>query len=103
MRLKIETPLKSGGLASGLRRALDHAHDVALLHDEELLAIELDLGSGPFAEEDAVPDFQIDWDQLAVLVPPAGPTAITSPSCGFSLAVSGMMIPTWFFLPRRRA
>src|SRR5271166_812800 len=72
MRLKIEPPLKSGGFASRLRRALDHAHDVALFHDEELLAIELDLGSRPFAEQDAVPDFQIDWDQLAALIPPAG-------------------------------
>src|SRR5271165_3991518 len=72
MRLKMEPPLKSGGFASRLRRALDHAHDVALFHDEELLAIELDLGSRPFAEQDAVPDFQIDWDQLAALIPPAG-------------------------------
>src|SRR5215467_12958828 len=45
----------SGGLL--LRRGfLEHAHDVGLLHDQELLAIDLDLGAGPLAEQHAVAD-----------------------------------------------
>src|SRR5215470_13412976 len=46
----------------------EHAHDVGLLHDQELLAIELDFGAGPLAEQDAVADLEIDRDQLASLV-----------------------------------
>src|SRR5712675_2686353 len=51
------------GLVSG-----EHAHDVALLHDQEVLAVELDLGARPFAEQDAVADLEVDWDQLAGFV-----------------------------------
>ena len=31
-----------------------HAHDVALLHDQELDAVDLDLGARPLAEQHAV-------------------------------------------------
>src|SRR3954468_13798330 len=44
------------------------AHDVAFLHDQQLLTIELDLGTGPFAEQHAVADLKIDRNQLAVFV-----------------------------------
>src|SRR3954447_14492494 len=44
------------------------AHDVAFLHDQQLLTIELDLGAGPFAEQHAVADLKIDRNQLAVFV-----------------------------------
>src|SRR6202051_2565912 len=54
------------GLFSG-----EHAHDVGLLHDQELLAVELDLGARPFAEQDAVADLEVDRDQLAGFVAPA--------------------------------
>src|SRR6516165_9203512 len=50
----------------------DHAHDVGLLHDQELIAIQLDLGARPFAEQHAVSDLDVDRDQLAVFVPAAG-------------------------------
>src|SRR6202158_4543724 len=43
----------------------DYAHDVALLHDQEFLAVELDLGARPFAEQHAVADLEVDRDQLA--------------------------------------
>src|SRR5580698_8344880 len=46
-------------------RLRQHAHDVALLHDQEFLAVELDLGAGPFAEQHAVADLEVDRDQLA--------------------------------------
>src|SRR5205814_10492610 len=47
-------------------------HDVALLHDQQLLAVDLDLGTGPFAEQHAVADLEVDRDQLAILVTAAG-------------------------------
>src|SRR5262249_21984261 len=46
----------------------EHAHDVGLLHDEELLAVDLDLGARPFAEQHAVARLEVDRDQLAVIV-----------------------------------
>src|SRR6516164_4383476 len=46
----------------------ENAHDVALLHDQQLLAVDLDLGARPFAEQHAVADLDVDRDQLAALV-----------------------------------
>src|ERR1700733_9115340 len=46
----------------------ENAHDVALLYDEEIFAIDLDFGARPFAEQDAVADLDVDRDQLASLV-----------------------------------
>src|SRR6267154_791170 len=63
------------GLVSG-----QHAHDVALLHDEEVLAVELDLGARPFAKQHAVADLEVDRDQLAGFVTAAG-----SDRCDFAL------------------
>src|SRR5262245_61548030 len=57
----------SGGLLLG-RALFDDAHDVGLLHDEEVLAVDLDLGARPFAEQHAVADLDVDGDQLAGLV-----------------------------------
>src|SRR5437762_1601023 len=55
-----------GLLAGG--RLIEHAHDVALLHDEVIDAVELDLGAGPFSKQHAVASLQVDRKQLAVLV-----------------------------------
>src|SRR5580698_6950989 len=63
---------KSGGLA--LRAGLhQHAHDVGFLHDDELLAVELDLGARPFAEQHAVADFDVERMERAILAAGAGP------------------------------
>src|SRR5712691_9555653 len=57
----------SGGLLA--RLGLDeHPHDVALLHDQVLDAVDLDLGARPFSEQHAVPGLHVDRDELAVLV-----------------------------------
>src|SRR5579883_2089093 len=53
--------------------ALDDAHDVGLLHDQEFLAIELDLGSRPLAEQHAVAGLHVERDKLAGLVARARP------------------------------
>ena len=45
-----------------------HAHDVGLLHDQEFLAVELDLGARPFAKQHPVADLDVDRNELAALV-----------------------------------
>src|SRR5262249_17759842 len=50
----------------------DDAHDVALLHDQELLAVDFDLGARPFAKQHPVADLDVDWDQLAGFIAAAG-------------------------------
>ena len=56
------------------RLGLDqHSHDVAFLHDQVLDAVDLDLGARPFAEQHPVARLDVDGDQLARLVAPAGP------------------------------
>src|SRR5215467_5486140 len=47
---------------------LEHAHDVGLLHDQELLAVDLHLGARPFAKQHPVADLEIDGNELARLV-----------------------------------
>src|ERR1700688_3631260 len=56
------------GLLLGVGKIGENAHDVALLHDQELLTVELDLGARPFAEQHAVADLEVDRDQLAGFV-----------------------------------
>src|SRR4029078_10695751 len=46
----------------------DDAHDVGLLHDQKVLAIELDFGARPLAEQHAVARLYINLDDLAGLV-----------------------------------
>src|ERR1700675_490415 len=56
------------GRGGSMASSSQHAHDVALLHDQEFFAVELDLGAPPFAEQPAVADLEIDRDQLAGFV-----------------------------------
>src|SRR5215475_3586655 len=60
-----------GGLLLG-SGGFEHAHDVAFLHDQEVLAVDLDLGARPLAEQHAVADLDVDRNQLAALVAAAG-------------------------------
>src|SRR5207237_1530296 len=55
------------GLLAG-DRLIEHAHDVALLHDEVIDAVDLDLGAGPFSEQHAVASLQVVWFQYTVLI-----------------------------------
>src|SRR4030088_2685365 len=63
--------LFSGGLFLG-HALFDHAEDVALLHDQEVFAVDYDLGARPLAEQHAVADPNVDRDQLASLITSAG-------------------------------
>src|SRR6266550_2439505 len=51
--------VRLGGLLLGGGNVSENAHDVALLHDQQLLAVELDLGARPFAEQHAVADLEV--------------------------------------------
>src|SRR5215203_5165581 len=53
-------------------RLLDDPHDVALLHDQQILAIDAHLGARPLAEQNAVARFHVERNDLAVLVAGAG-------------------------------
>src|SRR4051795_9583650 len=59
---------RSGGLLLGSGDVGEDAHDVAFLHDQKILIVDLDLGAGPLAEQHAVADLEVDRDQLAGLV-----------------------------------
>src|SRR5579872_6707435 len=65
----------SGGFLLGRRfgSALEHAHDVAFFHDQVFDPLDLDFRARPFAEQHPVADLDVDRDQLAVIVAPAGP------------------------------
>src|SRR6516165_6645814 len=65
MSLAAMIVLPSALLRSG-RAALDEAHDVGLLHDHQLLAIELDFSTRPLAEQYAVAGFDVERVHLSV-------------------------------------
>src|SRR6476619_2300052 len=72
------------GLLAG-DRLIQHAHDVALLHDEVIDAVDLDLRAGPFSKQHAVASLQVDRYQLAVLVAATG-------TDGDDLALGGFLL-----------
>src|SRR6202041_2347941 len=66
-----------------------HAHDVGFLHDQEFLAVELDLGARPLAEQHAVAALDIDRDQLAGFIAAARPDRHYLPLLGLFLGTVG--------------
>src|SRR5664279_160238 len=62
--------LKPGSYKFGknFSRLGDDAQDVALLHDQEILTIDLDLGARPFAEQNLVARFDIERGELAAFI-----------------------------------
>jgi len=76
-----------------LGRLRQHGQDFVLAEDQDILTIDLDLGPGVLSEEDLVAHLDVQGDLGAVLENLAVSDGQDSPSWGFSLAVSGMMIP----------
>ena len=60
------------GLLLGGGDVGENAHDVALLHDQQVRAVDLDFGARPFAEQHAVTDLDVDGNELAGLVTATG-------------------------------
>src|ERR1700730_2224667 len=58
-------PLGSLLAGNGL---FDHAHDVALFHDQIFDPLDLDLRARPFAEQHAVANFEVDGDDFPGLI-----------------------------------
>src|SRR3990170_197024 len=50
----------------------DDPEDVAFLHDDQVLTVDLDLGAGPFAEQDLVAGLDVERRHLAVVGASAG-------------------------------
>src|SRR6476620_11011995 len=50
----------------------EDTHDVGLLHDEEFVAVDLDLGAGPFAEQHLVAGFDAHGLELPIFAAGAG-------------------------------
>src|SRR5687768_4333961 len=67
--LKSAAPALAG---TGRDRSADDPEDVAFLHDQQVLAVELDLGAGPFAEQDLVARLDVERGHRAVLGAGAG-------------------------------
>src|SRR6188768_4201018 len=72
--MSVPSPGETALRASSERgsRSGDDAHDVGLLHDQEILAVEYDLGARPLAEQNLVARLHIGGDDLAGLVAAAG-------------------------------
>src|SRR5712671_5896848 len=58
------------GLLLGGGNVSENAQDVAFLHDQQLLTVELDLGARPLAEQHAVAHLEVDRNELAGFVAP---------------------------------
>src|ERR1700733_3424469 len=71
--------------SGGVVRLREHAHDVGFLHDQELFAVELDLGARPLAEQHAIAGLDVDRNELAGLVAPTGADCDNLTLLGFFL------------------
>src|SRR5271170_3731153 len=56
------------GFPKGVLGSADHAHDVGFLHDQQFLAVDLDFGARPLAEQNLVALLDVEWGQLAVFI-----------------------------------
>ena len=61
------------------------------------ISVELDLRAGVLAEEDLVAGLHVEGDLRPLVVDAPGADGDDLAICGFSLAVSGMMIPPLVF------
>ena len=76
-----------------MRGCLQYAQGVVLAHDRIFFAIQRDFVARILAELDPVAGFEIEGYQFPVIETPALADCDYSPSCGFSCAESGMIIP----------
>jgi hypothetical protein len=55
-------------LRGGRLALVDDAHNVGFFHDQQILAVDLDLGARPFAEQDEVAGLDVERNKRAVLI-----------------------------------
>src|SRR3954447_319409 len=55
-------------LTSSVLKSGDDPEDVAFLHDDEVFAVDLDLGARPFAEQDLVAGLDVERRNLALVI-----------------------------------
>src|SRR3954453_14245200 len=58
-----ETKGGSGGLTLERDHAFDDAHHIRFLHDDEVLAVDLDLCAGPLPEQDAIASLHVERNE----------------------------------------
>src|SRR3954453_1386882 len=58
----------SGGPALERDHAFNDAHYIRFLHDDEVLAVDLDLCAGPLPEQDAIASLHVERHELAALI-----------------------------------
>src|SRR4051795_4293680 len=58
----------SGGLALERDHAFNDAHHIRFLHDDEVLAVDLDLCAGPLPEQNAIASLDVERHELAALI-----------------------------------
>ena len=91
------SPLKERNRVRRDVGSVDDAEDVAFLHDEKVIAVDLDLGARPFSEEDAVASLDVKRDELAGFIAAAGTHSNDLSFLRLLLTVSGMMMPPFVF------
>src|SRR4051812_40523939 len=65
----------SGGLALERDHAFNDAHHIRFLHDDEVLAVDLDLCAGPLPEQDAIAGLHVERHELAALIASPRPSS----------------------------
>lgn len=78
-------------------RLLDDAQDVALLHDQEIFAVDLHFRAGPLAEQDAVALLDVEGLDLAAVVAGAGADGDDFAFLRLFLGGVGVIIPPLVF------
>jgi hypothetical protein len=87
---------RSGRLAGRLRR-LDNAENIAFLHDQQVLPIDLDLALRPFAEKHTIAGFEVRRHEFTSFVANACANGDDFAFLRLFLALSGMTMPPGVF------
>src|SRR5690606_7468885 len=64
---RVEAARRPKARKAGTAVSADDPHDVAFLHDQQVFAVELDLGAGPLAEQHAVASLHVERGDSADL------------------------------------
>ena len=94
---RVEGKTASGRLLGRGDRAFKHAHDVGFLHDQKILAVDLNFRARPFPEQYALASLEFERDELAAFIAGAWPDGDDFALLRLFLDGAGMMIPPFDF------